>query len=239
MKEWFHALDDAESATPIAFADVAAWQDRAYADSLPNLDHCPVGLSEAMAVSTTLPLSLMRRPEGWDLIANFANRTPFNSAGKWIYGYTPLALRLLPFHVDAAGRGFQIDAPKGVDCPEQSQKARSIVAQMMQSYGDERKRASEAIELIMRSGWIAQPDDAFVPLLPGENLKSFDDLSLTRADASAFQLFTIICFSQKNHRRKAPLFDVLRAPKILTTDTPETAGREFAKFLDFDPGISW
>ena len=131
MTEWYAPLKGAGDLQPLEPTEVTAWPNQAFAESQPQLSHCPVGFSEAMVLSQYLPLTLVRGPHGYELAADIKSFPCFTSKGQWRLAYKPLALRLLPFHADAAGQVFQILAGPDIECPEQPGQARKVVAQML------------------------------------------------------------------------------------------------------------
>lgn len=239
MEAWYSPLVGVGPLKPVEPDSVSNWPDRAFSQSLNQLSICPLIFSEAMVLSHRLPLSARNGPKGYELFAQVGARQCFSEANEWRGGYKPLALRLLPFHAESDGQVFQIGMDKEIASPEQPETARQLVAQMLKAYGAGRKKASILVEQIFAEGLIAEPDEIGAPLLPGPGISSFSDIVFSASSAESFTLFVTIAFSQRNHRRRAPLFELVRGQSRYAAHKPDTSIENFASFLDFGSALAF
>ncbi len=225
MSPWWQDLPGVTGTAPLSPAALAGWPDRAMEDRLARLSFCPVALSELYAIAQHLPLVVRETPEGPELAADLRRETlqrpAFDEGGRLTLPYRPVALRQLPFTVDAAGRILRLtDSEAAPDVARPVDLQKRLVG-ILAAQVEGRQRMTRALAAAIAAGLVARPagsnDGAPQEVTPRANEDRIDDCT----DPLALRLAAVMLYALKNRRQSTALLSPgARARLSLVRDDP-------------------
>lgn len=234
------------NAVPVRASTLKAWPNGPKPGAWAALHFCPIVLSELHVLAQHLPIVVIEGDEGPEIVLDLQRQTlvrsPLNADGLWELHYTPLALRLLPFHATSAGQqmrltGLQMTAELPRSEVEQK-KLKTLLAQ----YAQDRKRLSKMAQILRDAGYLIPPPTRAptadgLPLPEYQlNIKMAAQNDAIAGGAVIFRLFVLLMFSQKN-RVISP--DATGFPFLneATAKQDSTLGLDLGDFLKSDNQI--
>ncbi len=243
MPEWFEDLPGSSGATEVAGTDVSAWQDHAFADDIRKLNFVPITTSEMLLVAQHLPLTVRKVQDHFNLYADLRQtklkRAPFDANGNWAFGYKPIALRLLPFGVSAAGEIIRIaDTNPTQDIPRESQEIATLFRFLKDVAAGSRRLSDRTKNLVQADILRASESDPEAGLYATE-MKDFDAVSSLDLSPNTLFLLCVLGFSHKNYREESTIRSLVSDRRNIAAISRSEKPLDFGAFLDFGTSLKF
>lgn len=205
MTRWWDDLPGVTGAHGLTPAALSGWPDRAMEGRLSRLSFCPVVLSELYTIAQHLPLVVADGPAGPELVADLRRdvlqRPAFDAEGRITLPYRPVAMRQLPFVVDADGTIMRLADSRAEPDVARSTELQKRLVSILAAQVDSRRRMTGALRIATKAGLVAPPVRAtagapleVTPLAAEDRIDGCDD-------PLALRLVTVMLFAQKNRRQ--------------------------------------
>lgn len=211
-RRWYDAIPGVTGKAPLSDATLTNWPDRAMEDRLRYLSFCPVALGEIYLLAQYLPMTVLDGPAGPELMAvlrpDQLQRPAFDADGKLTLAYRPLALRMLPFFVEADGEIWRLEDAEGEAGPERPLEVQKRLCAILGAQVEGRIRMRASLSRLMDDGFLVAHDDTESRQL-GELAVETQLLRSQTAceDFLGLRLLNTILFSRRNLKSRVTLPD--------------------------------
>ena len=225
MRHWFSDLPGVSETRPLSADLLRSWPDRAMDSRLSHLRYCPVLPQELYQVARHFPMVVIHQPGGPQVVAELdadrLRRPAFDAEGRFLRSYRPMATRLLPFCTTSSGELIRLTDDTAAPGPERPADLRGQLVQMLRAQAKGMARMSEAANLLIEEGLLAQASGLIGPDgqaatewcpapedLAAETVAAAANLAALPASFLALRILAVLEFSAMHRRQtKAPRSD--------------------------------